>query len=131
MTTMTKHALIIEDNTPNQQVLANLLQKQNVSSTILSNPLYLGETLESLGVIDIIFLDLEMPDVNGYEALTLLQGSPHTRDIPVVAYTVHLSEIQNAYQVGFHSFLPKPIDPKRFPEQLHQIFDGHRIWDQV
>ncbi len=48
--------------------------------------------------------------------------------IPIVAYTVHISEINMARQVGFHSFLGKPLDMDSFPHHLSQILSGEGVW---
>jgi hypothetical protein len=45
-----------------------------------------------------------------------------------VAYTVHVSEINTVYQMGFHSFLGKPLDSDLFPDQLARILRGERVW---
>jgi CheY-like chemotaxis protein len=125
------HALIIEDNGKNIHVLASLLQREGVSHTDLSDPTLLEEVLQTLEQVDVVFLDLEMQGRSGYDVLGLLKEDPRFQSVPVVAYTVHVSEINNAYQVGFHSFLPKPLDSERFSEQLAKILQGERVWGQI
>lgn len=125
------HALVIEDNARNISVIGSLLAKQGITHTGLLDPINLEETLAKLEFLDLVFLDLEMPNRNGYEVIESLKTDPRFRTIPIVAYTVHLSEMNTAYQYGFHSFLPKPIDPDRFPEQVSRILKGERIWERV
>ena len=43
-------------------------------------------------------------------------------------YTVHVSEIGVARDLGFHSFLGKPLDVDKFPEQLKRILNDEPVW---
>lgn len=123
------HAVIIDDNPKNISVLARLLSIQQVSCTQIPNPLQLESTLETVADIDVIFLDLEMPGQNGYSILDTLKADERFQSTPIVAYTVHISEINHAHQRGFHSFLGKPLDADRFPDQLARIMSGERVWE--
>lgn len=123
------HALILDDNPRNVSVLAGLLEMEGITSTQITHPNLLNDTLAGLAALDIIFLDLEMPGLNGYEVLALLQADTHLSKIPVVAYTVHVSEINTAYNLGFHSFIGKPINPDRFPDQIARILSGEPVWE--
>jgi two-component system, cell cycle response regulator DivK len=122
------HALIIEDNAKNIWVLATMLSKEGVSHTELNNPNQLEEVLQNLEWVDVVFVDLEMQGRSGYDVLDLLKADNRFQSVPVVAYTVHLSEINKAHEVGFHSFLSKPLDSERFPEQLAKILQGEHVW---
>lgn len=123
------HALIIDDNIKNVNILARLLAEQAVSSTPVMNSRIIDTILNTSSEIDVIFLDLEMPGLNGFEVLQKLKASPRFENVPVVAYTVHVSEINEARQRGFHSFIGKPLDPDRFPEQLDRILRGEPVWE--
>jgi CheY-like chemotaxis protein len=124
-----KHALIVEDNVLNAEVLATLLGKYGLASTVLETPVHLEETLESLTRVDVVFLDLEFRDHNGFDVNRQLHNHPRMQNIPVVAYTVHTSEIDRARREGFHSFLGKPIKQERFEEQLNRILSNQPVWD--
>lgn len=120
------HALVIDDNTNNIGVLAELLRLEGVKVTTIQNPLKIEAALEQ--PVDIIFLDLEMPEMDGYEVLGHLKADSRLAGVPVVAYTVHVSEMITARQMGFHSFLGKPLDADKFPHQLEKILQGERVW---
>lgn len=59
---------------------------------------------------DLILLDLDMPKMNGHEALRAIKGAPHLRSIPVVIFTTSraVQDINSAYNVGANSFINKP-----------------------
>jgi CheY-like chemotaxis protein len=124
------HAIIIEDNSRNVQVLANLLTKEGVTHTDILDATQVADTLPTLDRVDVVFLDLEMTNLNGYDILDLFKADDRFQTVPVVAYTVHVSEINTAFEQGFHSFLSKPLDSDRFPTQLASILRGERVWGQ-
>ena len=123
------HALIIDDNAKNVTVLNQLLLDEGVTSTHVVDVRQLESAIDTLVNLDVIFLDLEMPGISGYDVLEWFQGDARFQSVPIVAYTVHVSEIGPAHQHGFHSFLGKPINPDRFPEQLASILRGEQIWE--
>jgi two-component system, cell cycle response regulator DivK len=124
----TKHALVIDDNANNLEVLEELLGMIGLSCTLVQQAGQLDDALASLTQLDIVFLDLEMPHVNGYEMLEMLRQEIG-EDIPIVACTVHLNEISTAREQGFHSFLGKPLNPNRFADQVRRIIDGEPVWE--
>ena len=123
-----KRALIVDDDANNLGILAELLSLEGVANTGVQNPNKLGSVLANLDPVDVIFLDLEMPGLNGYQVLEMLRADERFQGVPVVAYTVHVSEISVTRQVGFDSFLGKPLDPDQFPKQLERILTGGSVW---
>ena len=121
-------ALVVDDNVKNLGVLSRLLARQGVVCTEASNTTQLAGALKTLTEVDVVFLDLEMPGINGYEIMRQLKMDARFEGVPFVAYTVHLSEINVAHQRGFHSFLGKPVDAEKFPEQLDHILNGEPVW---
>ncbi len=122
------HALIVDDNRTNVNVLAELLALEGATTTQVYDPAQLDSALAEAPAVDVIFLDLEMPHLTGYEVLEALQAEPRFQDVPVVAYTVHVSEINEARRRGFHSFLGKPLDSEAFSTQFARILQGERVW---
>lgn len=125
-----KHAVIIEDNTLNSYVLQLMLNLHHISSSVVASPLLLDEVLQELHTpVDIIFLDLELPVKSGFELLTELRANPSLQQVPIVAYSVHTSELHAAREAGFHSFLGKPLNVRNFPHQLNRILKGQPVWE--
>jgi CheY-like chemotaxis protein len=122
------HALVVDDNVKNLGVLSRLLARQGVVCTEASNTSQLATALKTLAEVRVVFLDLELPGINGYEIMRQLKTDARFDSVPFVAYTVHLSEINTAHQRGFHSFLGKPLDAEKFPEQLDHILNGEPVW---
>jgi len=125
------NALIIDDNLDNLGILDELLSLEGVSCTQVQDPRNLEDILQNATIFDVIFLDLELPGIDGYGILEALQEDNRTNQTPVVAYTVHVSEVNRARKLGFHSFLAKPLNADQFPQQLTRILSGERVWATV
>ena len=123
------HALIIDDNLQNLQVLGQMLAKQGISSTEISDPATLPGLWQTLERVDVVFLDLEMPGVDGFDVKDMVRA--HFGEVPIIAYTVHISEINVAKQSGFDGFLGKPLNKARFPDQVARILRGEAVWDRA
>ncbi len=123
------HALIIDDDPNNVEVLSMMLSREGISSTTLYSPRRLAETLHVLAHFDLIFVDLEFPDGDGYTLLSELKADPRFKNVPIVAYTVHISSIDKARRAGFHSFLGKPLNSRYFPGQLKRILNHQPVWE--
>jgi two-component system cell cycle response regulator DivK len=126
---MSQHALVIDDNAQNRKVLVQLLSKQGINSTEVADPRKMTGDLSTLGSIDVVFLDLEMPGLNGYDVKNLLRAQ--LGSTPIIAYTVHVSEMNVVRKSGFDGFIGKPIDHTRFPDQLARILKGQPVWERA
>lgn len=124
-----KTALIIEDDYTSILVMQQLLKQLNIEYEVIQDSSNIGNKLDVVKVPDVIFLDLEMPASNGYTVLQFIQRDARFDNIPVVAYTTHISHLNDARDAGFHSFLGKPIDGRQFPNNLEKILSGKPVWE--
>jgi CheY-like chemotaxis protein len=119
---------VIDDSPSNADVLAMLLQAEGVECTTLLSFGQFHQTLDALERVDVIFLDLEIPPHDYRDMLRALKSEPRLSNVPVVAYTVHISEIEEARRIGFDGFLGKPIRASEFPRHLRDILAGRPVW---
>ena len=124
-----KLALIIDDDRVSIKVLKGLLNQVEVPSIEIVDSYNVDQLINTIEVPDIVFLDLEMPRNNGYGVLELIRNDERFEGVPVVAYTTHISHLNNARQAGFDGFLGKPIDGERFPDNLAKILNGIPVWE--
>lgn len=122
-----KHALVIDDDAFSLEVLERLLGAEGVSCTTVQDPTNVSAIIEEVGHFDVIFLDFEMPKMDGYRLFEVLRARFGV-GVPIVACTVHTSEIDVAHNLGFHSFIGKPIEAEHFPGQLTKILHNEPVW---
>ena len=105
-----KHILIAEDNEINQDVLAATLKQYNLSYTITNNGKETIEQLESGKHFDLIFMDLRMPVMNGYEATAYIREKLHLQ-IPIVILTASVlrNERERCLSIGASDYMVKPF----------------------
>jgi CheY-like chemotaxis protein len=74
--------------------------------------------------LDLILLDLRLPDLDGNEVLRQLQANPRTRAIPVVVLSADATPLKNArlLEFGVRNYLTQPIDVTKFLDMLNDIF---------
>lgn len=124
--------LVIEDNLNNFLLVARLLAYLGVERCEWkASGWQVREFVESLPSVDLILMDINLPEVDGYKALELLRQDPRFKDKLIVAVTADASQsnMEKARQVGFDGFIGKPIDPDRFPRQIERILRGEKVWE--
>ncbi|MDR9397856.1 MAG: ATP-binding protein [Salibacter sp.] len=111
------HVLLVEDNPINQKIAAQFLNKWGAKVTLSEN----GK--EALDVItskefDLILMDLQMPEMDGYEATKAIRSidDDYFKNIPVVALTADaFNEVRDSVlEVGMNDYVTKPINPEEF-----------------
>jgi len=123
------HALIIDDTPVSIDVLSMLLKNEGIDSLALASPNDLADAIECMPPIAMVFLDLEIPNYDGFEILDQLRGMEYMSGVPIIAYTVHTSEMDAARKAGFDGFLGKPIRASAFADQLQRIRNREPVWE--
>lgn len=107
--------LLAEDNEINQQIVVELLENQGVEVEVVSNgKAAVNKILEANkeSFYDLIFMDLHMPEMDGFEATKLIRK--FYPQLPIVALTarVMVEEKERCLNNGMNDHIPKPIDPQ-------------------
>lgn len=125
--------LIVEDNVRNYALLARLLSFMGVKQTEWRRsgwhvPEFAHDAMPK---VDLILLDIHLPDEDGYKVLARLREDEHFRQTRIVAVTADISgvNLSRAQSAGFDGFLAKPIDVDHFPDQIRRILEGEAVWD--
>ncbi|MGA2481052.1 MAG: response regulator [Spirochaetia bacterium] len=117
--------LLAEDNEINQQIAVELLRGAGVEVVIASNG---REAIEKLAPpaarFDMVLMDIQMPEVDGYEATRRIRSQPWGASLPIIAMTAHAleEERRKAVEVGMDSHISKPIDPDAMFETMSQFY---------
>jgi two-component system cell cycle response regulator DivK len=122
------HVLIIDDEPSNIDVLAMLLEQEGISHTAVTTTRDISDAIDRALSISVVFLDLEIPNSEYYDLIRILKADPRLVGVPIIAYTVHTSEIDQARHAGFDGFLGKPLSTTEFPDQIRSILNGESIW---
>jgi CheY-like chemotaxis protein len=117
--------LVVEDNERNLKLIRDVLQfagYEIVEATSGEQGVALAQDCEP----DLVLMDLQLPQMDGTEALRLLRESPRTRDVPVVAVTAFAmrEDRERAFGAGFDGYLQKPISVRALPEQVRGFLAG-------
>jgi two-component system, cell cycle response regulator DivK len=122
---VTKRILIVEDNELNLKLLRDVLEAYGYA-TITS-----GEGMAALALArehrpDLILMDLQLPDISGYDAVRQLKDHEETRMIPVVAVTAFamVGDEHKALTCGCDAYLPKPILLRDFLNLVEKFIGG-------
>lgn len=112
-----KRILLAEDIEINREVAAEILKTFGIISEYAENGKECVEQFEKspIGYYDAIFMDLQMPVMNGYEATKAIRAlNREDHDLPVIAMTANAfsSDIQACLDVGMDAHLAKPLDRK-------------------
>lgn len=125
--------LIVEDNVRNYALLARLLSFMGVKQTEWKRSGWnvLEFARGNMPKIDLILLDIHLPEEDGYQVLTRLREDEHFRDTKIVAVTADISNnnLTRAKTAGFDGFMAKPINVDLFPDQVQRILEGESVWD--
>jgi len=125
--------LIVEDNARNYALLARLLSFMGIKQTEWKRSGWhvLQFAQDSMLRVDLILLDIHLPEEDGYEVLDRLREDERFRDTRVVAVTADVSKanLDRAQSAGFDGFLAKPINVDLFPDQIRRILQGESVWD--
>jgi len=114
--------LIVEDNEANLKLARDVLQFHGFR-TIEADKAADGIALAEAQLPAVILMDIQLPDMDGVSALCRIRQRPATATIPVVALTAFAmgADRERLLAAGFDGYLAKPIDVKRFPDQVRQF----------
>jgi len=107
--------LIVEDNEKNRKLERDVLQFHGYQ-TIEADTAEEGIRLAQATPPALVLMDIQLPGMNGIEALHHLRADPRTRAIPVIAVTasVMTQDRQNIIAAGFDGYQAKPIEVSQF-----------------
>ncbi len=125
-------ALVVDDSPVNRLVLTKRLEALNLEVLQAENGMQALELLGARpGVVDVVLLDVVMPELDGYETLAAMKGDPATQHIPVlvVSSVEELDSVVRCIELGATDYLPKPIDPPILAARINASLAAKRLHD--
>ncbi len=119
-----RRALLVEDNELNTEIAKELLEMTGISVECVSNGAEAVEVVSDRGsdYFDIIFMDIQMPVMNGYDATKAIRALPITdaKTIPIIAMTANafMADVQEAKNSGMNEHVAKPVDLNKLREVM-------------
>ncbi|MCG6876340.1 MAG: response regulator [Betaproteobacteria bacterium] len=123
--------LVVDDNPENREMLARRLGREGFAVLRAAGGAEALATLETAAV-DLVLLDVMMPDINGYDVLKRLKADERLRDIPVLMIS-SLDEdesVARCIELGADDFLPKPFSPVILRARVSACLERKRLRDQ-
>jgi len=117
--------LVVEDNERNLKLLRDVLEYAGYDVRV-ARTAEDGITLAVKEPPDLVLMDLQLPGIDGMEALRRLRENPRTANIPVVAVTAQAmkQDRERALDAGFNGYIEKPISVRAFPDQVRGFLSG-------
>lgn len=121
---MAKKILVIEDNDKNRKLIRDVLRCHSYEIIEAENGEEGVKKAKEL-LPDLIFLDIQMPVMNGFDAIKALKGSQETKHIKVIALTsfAMVGDRERMLKAGFDDYIQKPIDTRELPKIIKKYFD--------
>lgn len=122
---MSARILVVEDNPLNLKLIRDVLEFRGFD-VLTARTGEEGVAVASSITPDLVLMDLQLPGIDGHEALQRIHSDPRCRDVPVVAVTAFAmkDDIDRAKAAGFAGYIAKPISVRALPEQLARFLPG-------
>ncbi|MEO5704015.1 MAG: response regulator [Candidatus Limnocylindrales bacterium] len=125
-------ALIVDDSPVNRKLLARHLDSLDIDSREAADGRAALEVLRSSGSdVAVVLLDIEMPEMDGYEALAAIKADDALRHLPVIMISgiEELDSVIRCIELGATDYLPKPFDPAILGARIRASLAGKRLHD--
>ena len=125
-------ALVVDDSAVNRLVLVRRLETLGLDVIQAENGLQALDVLSAEpGRVDVVLLDVLMPELDGYETLAAMKADDETRHIPVliVSGVDELDSVVRCIELGASDYLPKPINPSILAARINASLAAKRLHD--
>jgi class 3 adenylate cyclase/CheY-like chemotaxis protein len=123
--------LVVDDDEGNREILARRLRRQGYRVEVAAGG---RQALGTLGAtaVDLVLLDVMMPDMDGYAVLQRLKADARLRDIPVLMISAldELDSVVRCIQLGAEDYLSKPFEPVLLQARVGACLEKKRLHDQ-
>src|SRR5215472_593188 len=119
---MKPRILLVEDNENNRYLAQFLLEREGFDVVLAVNGKKALEAAQSAKP-DLVVMDNQMPEMDGYETAERFKSDPALKDIPLVGVSsfAMVGDRAKALKVGFAGYIEKPINPETFAREVNQF----------
>ena len=114
--------LYIEDNADNRLLVRRILMAEDYE-ILEAEDGFTGIALAEKEHPNLILMDMNLPEINGYDLTRKLRKIPGLQSIPIIAMTANVmhGDREKALEAGCNGYIPKPIDVDALPRQIEQF----------
>ena len=114
--------LYIEDDSSNRLLVRRILEAEGYSVTEATDGLA-GLEMAARMQPDLILLDINLPEMDGYDLARRFRETPNLQRVPILALTANVmkGDRERTLEAGCDGYIQKPIDVDRLPEQVKEI----------
>ncbi|PJZ75421.1 response regulator [Leptospira neocaledonica] len=122
---MAPKVLVVDDNIVNLKLICELLELDEYEVLKAGNAEEALQIIENFP-LDLILMDIELPGIDGLTLTRQLKERENTKNIPIIAVTAFAmkGDAQKAYGAGCDGYITKPIDTRKFTEQISGFIKG-------
>src|SRR5437764_5907101 len=123
--------LVVDDNSMNRIMLSRYITKLGYQATLAENGRQALEKLQA-EPFDLVLLDVQLPEMDGYQLLEQLKADPRLRDIPVIMISAveELESVVRCIELGAQDYFPKPFNPVLLNARISACLEKKRLRDQ-
>jgi class 3 adenylate cyclase len=125
-------ALVVDDSPVNRKLLGRLLETLGIEAVEAGDGRSALEQLKELGgVVDVVLLDIEMPEMDGYATLAAIKADDELRNLPVIMVSSvdELESVVRCIELGAADYLPKPFNPAILAARIRSSLNAKRLRD--
>jgi adenylate cyclase len=128
---LSSRILVVDDTEANRELLSRRLSRDG-HAVSMANDGHSALELLSKTEIDLVLLDLMMPDINGFDVLRRLKDDPALRHIPVIMISAldEIDSIVRCIEAGAEDYIPKPFDPVLLGARIDASLERKRLRDR-
>ena len=120
---MSKRILVIEDQVDNRRIIRDLLTSVDyeiIEAVTGQDGVSSAETHHP----DLILMDIQLPDIDGYEATRRIKAIPALNSIPIIAVTSYAlnGDDTKAFKAGCDAYVSKPFSPRALLKKIQEFF---------
>lgn len=122
--------LVVDDNSVNRLMLSRYVKGLGYQATLAENGRAAWEKIQAENY-DLLLLDIEMPEMDGFEVLRRLKADPARREIPVIVISAQdeVDSVVRCIEMGAEDYLPKPFNPVLLKARLSACLEKKRLRD--
>ena len=124
-----KKILVVEDNELNHKVIAGMMAKTGIEVNFVHDGKMAVELLQNGTKVDLILMDINMPVMDGYEAVKEIRKSKALDNVPILALSADVSAdaIRKSFKSGMQGHISKPVSAAELYSKIIELFSSKKV----